>query len=285
VEIFTPFIEDINSFKEREIISGQWAPYECLLAMARVVKRDFVIIIDTDQPDYVSNFFNDSNFPPIFVSHENGNHFCVLYPITGRITVGYPSDAPIIPYLQDRSLTLSALKRITKYEPSKRAAYPSFLSPLPLWDNSKLITKRNLLPKTYTQPVLSFRKKEGLAQSPRTKTIRFFLIVTVVVCLYNRNEEVVRREENLQEIIDKLAKILTGGPAFTDERSYITVDNNIKRTCILSFEEIADFVTSEGFENARSHIRHIKDAKLNIEGFLILLYVNIFKHRKEKDFV
>jgi hypothetical protein len=129
VEIFTPFIEDINSFTEREIISGQWAPYECLLAMVHMVKRDFVIIKDTNEPDYVSNLFNDSIFPPIFVLYENGNHFCVLYPITGRITAGFLNDAPITPYLQDRSLTLSVLKTITKYEPFKRAAYPPFLPP------------------------------------------------------------------------------------------------------------------------------------------------------------
>jgi hypothetical protein len=142
----------------------------------------------------------------------------VLYPITG--TVRYPIDAPILPYFQNHSLTLSALKRITKYEPSKGAAYPSFLYPLSLWDNSKSIAKKNLLPKTYIQPVLSFRIREGLAQSPRIKTIWFFFIVTVVICLHNRNEEVVRREENLQKIIDKLAKISTGGPVFMDERTY-----------------------------------------------------------------
>jgi hypothetical protein len=147
MEIFTPFITDINSFIEKEIISGQWAPYECLLVMAHMVKRDFVIVKDTNEPDYVSNLFNDSIFPPIFVAHENGNHFCVLYPITGRITVGFPIDAPITPYLQHCFLTLSLLKTITKYEPFERAAYPPFLPPLPLWDSPKPIAKKNLTAK------------------------------------------------------------------------------------------------------------------------------------------
>jgi hypothetical protein len=77
----------------------------------------------------------------------------------------------------------------------------------------------------------------------------------------------------LQEIIDKLAKISTEGTTFMDEHTYITIDDDIKRTCILSFKEIAEFAISEEFENTRSHTKRTKDAKLNTKGCFSLTYI------------
>jgi hypothetical protein len=126
VEFFQPFIPDIVSFTNSQRNSGMWATSECLTSLAHLAKRDYLLLKDTSEPAYVSNFFNDTSFPAIALSHEHGNHFTALFPITGEIKVGYPNDSPLTRYLLDNNLTLDFLKKSTNYNPDLRAAYPLF---------------------------------------------------------------------------------------------------------------------------------------------------------------
>jgi hypothetical protein len=80
----------------------------------------------------------------------------------------------------------------------------------------------------------------------------------------------------LQEIINKLAEITVERGEYMDEKTYVNIDNNLRRNNILSFKEIVDFVKNEKEDYIRSHKRKSKDAKIVEEGYLLLLYIYIY---------
>jgi hypothetical protein len=179
-EIYSLFITDIDTFLDKQIVSGEWVTYETLIAMSHVVKRNFVVIKDINEQDYCSNLFDDSRFPPILVAHENSNHFCVLYPRIGEIITGYPKDAPKISFLKDTSLSLNFLQGITKYNHSKRAQYPFLLAPLQPKPNLNLSFQKKILPKKYIQPILKFSKPIQIIPKIRVTRERFKILFNIL---------------------------------------------------------------------------------------------------------
>jgi hypothetical protein len=145
--LFDDFIPDIDYFTQTLICSGVWATEQCLVAMSRLLLRDYIILNDTTDPDSESHLFPKNNYPPIIVSFENQNHFNVLFPVNEEIKIGYPQNAPISTFLKDKSLSLSKLKLETKYDPSKRARYPSFAGAL-LYKEKEEVTFHSLIPST-----------------------------------------------------------------------------------------------------------------------------------------
>jgi hypothetical protein len=64
-----------------------------------------------------------------------------------------------------------------------------------------------------------------------------------------------------------------------EEEEYINIDDSIRKTPILTFEEIVEIVRNEHIEETRKLVRKRKD-----KGMLILLFINIniFRRNKEK---